>query len=349
MQGSISKKLDLFITEKRISNAYIFYGTSGSGKEALALDFARKISSTNLEKFISSSNIFFIIPGKKDFYEKLYKSKSFDSEEYKNWKKFLSNKIHNPLQKKVLSDSNNIPLEVIKNLKEKIYFKSKKRKVVLIFNSEALSHGSAESANMLLKILEEPPKNTTFILVTDLIDRVKPTIKSRCQTLYVPRLTSDVISNVFSSNKTFSTDFISFITDNNLNTIDTLILWNEIKVLECVKGYINAIRYKNADSISNFTNSTLDLHRSSKNEFNLSFIVIKKFIKLLSMQSESIKYEIGLNEFEELASIVNSKYTNMIHSELVKNIEDFYQNLDANANPQLSLMNMIIKSNKALN
>ena len=349
MQSSLSKKLDLFITEKRISNAYIFYGTSGSGKEALALDFARKISSTNLEKFISSSNIFFIIPGKKDFYEKLFKSKSFDSEEYKIWKKFLSNKIHNPLQKKVLSDSNNIPLEVIKNLKEKIYFKSKKRKVVLIFNSEALSHGSAESANMLLKILEEPPKNTTFILVTDLIDRVKPTIKSRCQTLYVPRLTSDVISKVFSSNKIFSTDFISFITDNNLNTIDTLILWNEIKVLECVKGYINAIRYKNADSISNFTNSTLDLYSSSKNEFNLSFIVIKKFIKLLSMQSESIKYEIGLNEFEELASIVNSKYTNMIHSELVKNIEDFYQNLDANANPQLSLMNMIIKSNKALN
>ena len=148
-------------------------------------------------------------------------------------------------------------IRMIKNLKEKIYFKSNNRKVVLIFNSEALSHGSAESANMLLKILEEPPKNTTFILVTDLIDQVTPTIKSRCQTIYVPRLTSEVISSIFSSNKSFSTDFISFITDNNLNTIDSLMLWNESKVLECIKNYMNAIRYKNADSISNFTNSTL--------------------------------------------------------------------------------------------
>ena len=129
----------------------------------------------------------------------------------RNGKQFLSNKIHNPLQKKILSDSNNIPVEAIKNLKEKIYFKSNKRKVVLIFNSEALSHGSAESANMLLKILEEPPKNTTFILVTDLIDQVTPTIKSRCQTVYVPRITSDSYFRVyFQAIRSFSTDFHIF-------------------------------------------------------------------------------------------------------------------------------------------
>ena len=349
IQSGVSKLLDSAINEKRISNAYIFYGTPGSGKEALALEFAKEISSTDSEKFISSDNIFFIIPAKKDFYEKLFKSKSFDSDEYKNWKQFLSNKIHNPLQKKILSHSNNIPVEAIKNLKEKIYFKSNNRKVVLIFNSEALSHGSAESANMLLKILEEPPKNTTFILVTDLIDQVTPTIKSRCQTIYVPRLTSEVISSIFSSNKSFSTDFISFITDNNLNTIDSLMLWNESKVLECIKNYINAIRYKNADSISNFTNSTLNLYSSSKSEFNLSFRVIKKFIKLLSMKNKSIDSKIGFNELEELACIVSSKFINMNHTELVKNIEDFYLDIDANANPQSSLMNMIIKSNKALN
>ena len=122
-----------------------------------------------------------------------------------------------------------------------------------------------------------------------------------------------------------------------------------VKILGCVKSYINAIRYKNADSISSFKNSTLDLYSSSRNEFNLSFKVIKKFIKLLSMQNESIDSKIGFNEFEDLASIVSSKYINMNHTDLVKNIEDFHQSLDANANPQLSLMNMIINSNKALN
>ena len=47
---------------------------------------------------------------------------------------------------------------------------------------------------MLLKVLEEPPSNTTFILVTDYIDKVMPTIKSRCQSVYVPRLTNDSIA-----------------------------------------------------------------------------------------------------------------------------------------------------------
>ena len=126
-------------------------------------------------------------------------------------------------------------------------------------------------------------------------------------------------------------------------------LWNEETVLECVKNYINAIRYKNADSISNFTDSILNLYSSSTNEFDLSFRIIKKFIKLLSMQSKSINSKIGLKEFEELASVVGTKYVNMNHTELIKNIEDFRQALDRNANPQLSLMNMIINSNKALN
>ena len=78
-------------------------------------------------------------------------------------------------------------------------------------------------------------------------------------------------------------------------------------------------------------------------------LVIKKFIKLLSIKNKSIDSKIGYNEFEELACIVNSKFINMNHTELVKNIEDFYLDVDANANAQSSLMNMIIKSNKALN
>ena len=91
--------------------------------------------------------------------------------------------------------------------KEKIYFKTDSRKIVLIFNSEALSHGSGESANMLLKVLEEPPGNTTFILVTDYIDKVMPTIKSRCQSVYVPRLTNESIEQFFAKDNLLSFGF----------------------------------------------------------------------------------------------------------------------------------------------
>ena len=50
-----------------------------------------------------------------------------------------------------------------------------------------------ESANALLKILEEPPKNTIFILVTDKKSALLPTIMSRCQEIAFPILDLDTI------------------------------------------------------------------------------------------------------------------------------------------------------------
>lgn len=51
-------------------------------------------------------------------------------------------------------------------------------RVVLLYPAEALN---TTAANTLLKTLEEPPPNTLFLLLTHRIDRLLPTILSRCQ------------------------------------------------------------------------------------------------------------------------------------------------------------------------
>ena len=51
-------------------------------------------------------------------------------------------------------------------------------RVVLLYPAEALN---TTAANTLLKTLEEPPPNTLFLLMTHRIDRLLPTILSRCQ------------------------------------------------------------------------------------------------------------------------------------------------------------------------
>lgn len=56
-------------------------------------------------------------------------------------------------------------------------------RVVLIHPAESLN---TASANALLKVLEEPPNNTIFILVTHQIHRLLPTILSRCQSIAMP-------------------------------------------------------------------------------------------------------------------------------------------------------------------
>ncbi len=55
---------------------------------------------------------------------------------------------------------------------------------VVVYPLDALQH---EGANALLKTLEEPPAATVFLLVTDRIDRILPTILSRCRQVALRR------------------------------------------------------------------------------------------------------------------------------------------------------------------
>ena len=56
-------------------------------------------------------------------------------------------------------------------------------RVVLLYPAESLN---TASANALLKTLEEPPPSTILILVSNRIDRLLPTILSRCRKLALP-------------------------------------------------------------------------------------------------------------------------------------------------------------------
>jgi len=53
-------------------------------------------------------------------------------------------------------------------------------RVAVLYPAEALN---AISANALLKVLEEPPEHTVFLLVVDAPDRILPTLVSRCRRL----------------------------------------------------------------------------------------------------------------------------------------------------------------------
>ena len=86
-----------------------------------------------------------------------------------------------------------ITINAVRDLRKTIYLKSQSggRKMVLIFDAHLLSEGMGESANALLKILEEPPKNTSFILVSDKKLALLPTIISRCQPMNFSALNLD--------------------------------------------------------------------------------------------------------------------------------------------------------------
>jgi DNA polymerase-3 subunit delta' len=65
------------------------------------------------------------------------------------------------------------------------------RRVVIIDAADELN---VQAANALLKELEEPPANTTLLLVAHQPSRLLPTIRSRCRTLRCDRLTAPAMA-----------------------------------------------------------------------------------------------------------------------------------------------------------
>lgn len=87
--------------------------------------------------------------------------------------------------------------EIIKKLSLKSF--ESEYKILVMWMPEELD----KEGNKLLKIIEEPPPNTLFILVAENEELVLPTILSRCQLVKVPALGDDEIEEALvSRNKT---------------------------------------------------------------------------------------------------------------------------------------------------
>jgi DNA polymerase-3 subunit delta' len=68
------------------------------------------------------------------------------------------------------------------------------RKVLILFEAERLRGNQNESANAMLKTLEEPPDRTVVVLVTAVPDDLLPTIRSRCQRIDFDPLADDAVA-----------------------------------------------------------------------------------------------------------------------------------------------------------
>jgi DNA polymerase-3 subunit delta' len=66
------------------------------------------------------------------------------------------------------------------------------KRVVLIYPIEAMQ---AEAANCLLKTLEEPSNQLHFILMTNQLEKILPTIRSRCHLVPIPRPSLELAVN----------------------------------------------------------------------------------------------------------------------------------------------------------
>jgi len=66
-------------------------------------------------------------------------------------------------------------------------------RIVIVDSADEMN---VQSANALLKNLEEPPEQTLFFLISHMPGRLLPTIRSRCRTLRFNRLTDPAVAAI---------------------------------------------------------------------------------------------------------------------------------------------------------
>ncbi|MBZ4333808.1 DNA polymerase III subunit delta' [Corallococcus interemptor] len=89
--------------------------------------------------------------------------------------------------------SRELRVEQVRQLQERLALRGleSKRKVAILVSAEQMN---VQAQNAFLKTLEEPPAETTLILVASAMDRLLPTIRSRCSKVYFGPLPVDLVA-----------------------------------------------------------------------------------------------------------------------------------------------------------
>lgn len=93
------------------------------------------------------------------------------------------------------NDKGNIKIEFVREAIQRAGYKpfEGRRRVTIIESADGLD---SAAQNSLLKMLEEPPASSVFILVTSLPDTLLPTVRSRCPLLRFRALSTDDVVGV---------------------------------------------------------------------------------------------------------------------------------------------------------
>ena len=208
-QDHIKRHLSHIVDEGRIPHAQLFTGPEGSGALPMAIAFSRYLLCRNSEgensngdaacnlKFehLAHPDLHFAFPVASTDRVKRHPVSSQFMEE---WRSLLKEQpycnLYDWYNKLGIANKQGLigvyeAHEIVKSLALKSYEGG--YKVMIIWMAEKMN---SACANKLLKLIEEPPEKTVFILISEDEEQLISTIRSRCQVLHFPPLPEAVIS-----------------------------------------------------------------------------------------------------------------------------------------------------------
>ena len=203
-QEEVKRKLILSVQENRVPHAQLFLGPEGNGKLPLALAYAQYIlcphrtatdscgvcpSCQKISK-LTHPDLHFVMPTttnktikkdpESDLFLNEWREYVIQKEGYvdtSSWYEFLE----------VENKQGYISVRDAATLLRKLSFKAYEGeyKIAIIWTAEKMR---VDTANKLLKLLEEPPEKTLFILIAEDQEELLATIRSRASLVKMPRI-----------------------------------------------------------------------------------------------------------------------------------------------------------------
>lgn len=369
----LKKRLVQSAVNDRIAHAQLFSGPEGSGHLALALAYVQFLSCENILEEDSCDNCPSCIKCKKLIHPDLHfsfptsplKDRKAKSDDFmSDWREAV---LQNPymslfdwyefigIENKQGYMSVDESSDILRKLSLKTY--EGKFKVMVIWMAEKMR---VDASNKLLKMIEEPPDNTIFILVTENRDQVLSTILSRTQLVKINRFEDSEIISVLKSKNHLDQRYaqrIAHISEGNMNAALSMAK-SESDSLEMEKEFMNWMRLcfsllrkpeKDSETFSKL-NEWIDTVAKSGRERQKIFLQYGLEVARQCLLNNYVGAELTrINEevlpgFQKFSPFINANNAERFEDELSKAC--FH--IERNANPRILFLDLSFKINALL-
>ncbi len=352
------------VKSNHVAHAQLFAGMPGSPALSMALAYATFLNCENPtqedacgecsscsknQKFVHP-DVHFIFPvsGTKNVLAKDAKSQLF----LKEWRSFLLTTPYGNLQDwseiyggegKQALISTKEKITIINNLSLKAF--EGKFKIMIIWHPE-LMHKNA--ANGILKVLEEPPDNSLFLLVSEQPDTLLTTIISRTQRLNIPSFTDQELSEVLTSAHGVASDRakqLTHLADGSLRTALYLSAQVETDNFNFFKQWMRHCHQRKMGELVDQAEEFAKLNKTAQNTFlKYGLSILREALVSISTTQDKL-FRVEGDEKTFASSFGKAISTNQFEH-LSHLISDASYHIERNANSKLLFMNLSINISK---
>ncbi|MCS6929686.1 MAG: hypothetical protein NZM43_09335 [Saprospiraceae bacterium] len=212
-------------------------------------------------------------------------------------------------------------------------------KILLMWLPEYLG----KEGNRLLKLIEEPPERTVFVLVSENTDAILPTILSRCQLLKTQPLSDEAIAEalrIYQGVEAERAQQIAFLADGDYNRALHMVEAFESDSGRMLVEWLRSCWRGNGVELVRWAERFAQLGRENQKEF-LAYVL--QFLRELLVLKVSPQVPVRLRPAElETARKMTAVFSFEHITQLVSRINEFIVYIERNANPKILMLSASI-------